>query len=178
MPEGIGPEAHLAVALRTTHPMARPVVLPERCSRALESQADDPEEVIARRSAVLKHLYELAEATGPENRRLMEVVHPNVRRTAASRNIAFMREVSFICSGTDANLFVDYVFGLPMHGVARHSSTLMQRRSRPPAPPADDEELDRINQLVISRVRPTDDDEFDRAAFAKTEAEFAKGTLI
>ena len=32
--------------------------------------------------------------------------------------------------------------------------------------------------MVLSRVRPTDDEEFDRAAFAKTEAEFTKGSII
>ena len=178
LPEGIGPESHLAIALRATHPMARPVVLPRRCQLAIESQPDDPTILVTRRSVVVKFFLELADLCLDENNLLLGYVHPNVLHAAKSRNLAFMREISFICGGCDHNLFVDYVFGLPMHGLARHSTTLMQRSSRPPAMPASDAELVKMNDLVLSRVKSTGDLELDEAAHVKTMAEFEKGTMI
>ena len=178
VPEGIGAAAHLAVALRTTHPMARPVVLPKRCQAALEAQPADTRVLCSRRIDMIALLQDLADACVPENELLLSFLHHNVWMTARHRNIAFMRELSFVCGGCDPHLFIDYCFGLPMYGMARHSSTLMQRASRQPAPPSNNAELDSLNRLVLTRVKSTGDVALDVAAYDKTLLEFEKGSMI
>ena len=55
-----------------------------------------------------------------------------VWKVVGKRNVAFTCEVTFVVEGLDPNLFVDYFFGLPMLGWARHSPVMLQRKSTPP----------------------------------------------
>ena len=84
------------------------------------------------RQVVLDELTTLASLCSVENLRIINAVHEYLRAVVEKRNIAFMREVTFISEGMDSNLFVDYVFGLPMLGWARHSPVMLQSQSQNP----------------------------------------------
>ena len=172
VPEGLGPASHLAVAQRTLHPMARQITAPLGCSMALESQPSCPDALNSRRIEVSSLLAELADVCLPQNALIIAHVDSHVRPCVRLRNITFMVECSFLTGRNDCHLFVDYVFGLPMYGWARHSSTLMQRFSRPPMPRWSDDEIETANAKVLTRVRSTGDPDLDRMAWDKLETEF------
>ena len=88
-----------------------------------------------------------------------------------------MVEVYFVTGANDHNLWCDFVSGLPMHGWARHSSTLMQRPSRPPGTEWDAKAIDKANRSVVHRVRSTGDPTTDIMAWDKILAEFANGFM-
>ena len=74
----------------------------------------------------------MAQLSKKENDLIVSLVHPWIRPVVKQRNVAFMRELSFVCRELDFVLMCDYVFGMPMMGWARHSPMLMQRVSEPP----------------------------------------------
>ena len=132
LPDGLGPIDHLKVAKCSTHPMARPPSLPRWISDSLQFQDMDPAVLVSLRKRILVLLSSLAEALKADNLRIVGAVHPYLKEVVAKRNVAFMREVTFIAAGLDPNLMIDYVFGLPMLGWARHSPIMVQRQSAPP----------------------------------------------
>ena len=136
LPDGLGPDDHLKVASVTPHPLARPPTVHPYCSRAIESQgvvnAMGPGLLVRRRTAVLELVTTLAQLCNKENDLIASLVHPWIRPVVKQRNVAFMRELTFVCRELDFVLMCDYVFGMPMMGWARHSPMLMQRVSEPP----------------------------------------------
>ena len=178
LPEGLGPKAHLEVALLATHPMARPVTAPGLCQLAIDAQLDDADLMNSRRATIIRAVRELAAACLPHNVLLMCALHPSVRTTAERRNIVFMKELDFVCGHRDPLLWADYCFGLPMLGFARHSSTMVQRLSKPPMFPMSDEELIAANNLCLSRVGPSGNPKLDMMAWDKTCIEFSVGSLL
>ena len=132
LPDGLGPDNHLEVAKGLTHPFARPPSVPLHVKEAIDAQHKLPGDLNQARSKVKDELEILACSCMDENHQILNAVHPYIKPIVAKRNVAFMREVSFICKGLDYNLVLDYVFGLPMLGWARHSPVMLQRRSGPP----------------------------------------------
>ena len=172
VPEGLGPSEHLAVGLRVCHPMARPPVIPDFCARAIAAQPTDVNMLIERRLHVDSLLSRLASAVQSDNALIQAGVDTRISAVVRPRNVAFMREISFICGGQDANLFIDYVSGLPMMGWARHSTTMMARISRPPrAFPASDDEVAASNKIALAKARSTGDVKLDAMAWEKTSNE-------
>ena len=115
------------------------------------------------RRKVLNLLKELAVLCHRLCLNFIDYVHPYIRPIVARRNVVFMTEVSFLCGGLDLNLMVDFVFGLPMMGWARHSPTMTQRSSRPPrAERPSPEEIVVENKLALERAKPSRDPEADR----------------
>ena len=178
LPEGLGPTAHLEIALQVTHPLARPVTAPGLCQLALDAQVDDPDVMNARRASVISAIRELAAACLDANGKLTSALHPSVRTTAALKNIVFMKELDFASGHGDPLIWCDYCFGLPMLGYARHSTTMVQRPSRPPGFPLSNDELAKANDVVLHKVKPSRDPKVDLMAWEKTTAEFAKGSLL
>ena len=127
--DGLGPDDHLTVAKSLTHPMARPPSLPSYVQSAVDAQKEMPLDLNNARMKVMKELEILAVACDSDNKLILKAVHPYIRPIVAKRNFAFMREVTYLCQGFDFNLVIDYVFGLPMLGWARHSPIMLQRQS-------------------------------------------------
>ena len=100
----------------------------------------------------------------------------------AVRNIAFFREVAYLVEGVDLNLTVDYVFGLPMMGWARHSPVMQQRASRPSRceRPSKEEAAAAAaaNMVALERARPSRDPRADLLSLEKTEAKLECHTMI
>ena len=106
-------------------------------------------------------------------------VHPWIKSVVDKRNVAFMREVRFVCDIQDPNLFVDYVFGLPMMGWARHSPLLMQRvTDAPRSERPTNEQIKCENAEVLAKTRPSRDPKVDVLAWTKTSVELDNGTVM
>ena len=73
------------------------------------------------------------------------------------------------------NLIIDFFFGLPMMGWARHSLALVQRDSEPPRTrrPSRDEII-AVNLVALDRAKPSRDQNVDAMAWEKTKAEFVR----
>ena len=127
----------------------------------------------------LELVEQLAKISWEESVRLLPLVHPWIRPIVAKRNVVFMREITFLCGNLDTVLMCDYVFGLPMLGWARHSTTMLQRTTRPPRAelptPAENKAQ---NAIALARVKPSRDPEADVLSWHKTKAEFEKETMI
>ena len=170
LPDGLGPNDHLKVARPSTHPMSRPPSLPKWIVNSLEFQDMDSALLVALRKQILLLLSSLAEALKADNLRIVGAVHPYLREVVAKRNVAFMREVTFIAAGLDPNLMIDYVFGLPMLGWARHSPVMVQRQSDPPrSERPSPEEIVEENKIALERAKPSRSEKLDELAWAKTE---------
>ena len=168
LPEGLGPESHLAVARAATHPVALPFQPAAHLALALSIQQVMGESLLSHRSSVLGVLSELALATAGDNDAIIGLCHKWVKPIIAPKNIAFMRELDFVLGRRDPNILIDLCSGLPMEGWARHSPTMTQRVSRPPAPIVSDRQvLAEHNAMVLSQVRPSKDPEADLLTWAK-----------
>ena len=178
MPEGMGPETHLQVALKLIHPMARPVVVPLQCKIALAYQQRAGDKLEKQRFQVLALVEKLAAVLAPDSERISAFVHPWIRKVVCARHIALMRELNFVLLAPDPLILLDLVFGLPMAGWARHSPALEQKMADSPSPQATAAELAATNALVLSKVKPTGDHELDVEAWKKTSAEFDNGCMI
>ena len=90
------------------------------------------------------------------------------------RNAVFMGEITLICGGLDLNLMVDFVFGLPMMGLARHRPTMVQRTSVPPRAERPSAETILIeNETALERAKPSGRAEADKLSWEKTKSAFA-----
>ena len=179
LPDGLGPESHLEVAKGLTHPFARPPSVPAYVSDAIDAQLNLPGDLNLARARVSEGLQTLACACMDENQHTLRAVHPHIRPIVAKRNIAFMREVNYLCNGVDYNLVIDYVFGLPMMGWARHSPVMLQRKSDPPR--AVRPSLSQIaaeNAIALSRAKPSYSAVLDKLAWEKTQKEFEHFSML
>ena len=86
LPEGLGPEPHLAVALKLVHPMARPVALPWTLHHALEVQLTLKQRLPVWRTQMLVLVKELAGALLLENAFLLFLVHPWILPMLSTNN--------------------------------------------------------------------------------------------
>ena len=179
IPDGLGPDDHLLVARKLVHPMARPPTVPGYVRSAVEAQNSLKSDLTGARSRMLSEVQRLAVACEPENQQILQCVHPYIRPVVAKRNVAFMREVLHICHGLDNNLVLDYVFGLPMMGWARHSPVLLQRASDPPRAeqPTEEQRLAE-NAIALTRAKPTADPKLDALAWEKTRKEFENASML
>ena len=88
MPEGMGPESHLAIALQLVHPMARPISIPYQCRVAMAVQDREGENLERYRFQALEMLEALAEALWPESEAMATLIHPWIRKVFTARHIA------------------------------------------------------------------------------------------
>ena len=178
LPDGLGPKDHVTVALATLHPMARPPTVPPWCNAAFAFQSKGVDATKKLRAKVLELLIILASLCAPISQEIAKICHVWIRPTVKKRNVAFMREVTFLCLGLDANLMIDFVFGLPMMGWARHSPIMTQRESSyPRANRPSAKEIAEENRIALERAKPSKNPKMDSLAWEKTKAEFVKETM-
>lgn len=159
--------------------MARPPSLPLYVRHAFDCQKQLPADLNIPLSKVLDELKVLASAFSTDNEAIVGAVHPYIREIVAKRNISLLREVTYNCIGLDYNLVVDYVFGLPMLGWARHSPVMLQRRSESPRAEAPTRaEMMEENKIALSRAKPSYSPVLDRLAWEKTQKEFLTFSML
>ena len=95
IPEGLGPHAHLAVALQTQHPFSRPPQLEPHVEFAISTQPR-PEALKARRNRCCAALSNLCKALHDEWEAWLPHVHSDIRPIIGRRMVPFCREVSLI----------------------------------------------------------------------------------
>ena len=179
LPEGLGPDGHLKVALNVQHPVARPVRLKEHIHHALDNQHVDPSHLNAFRSMVMDLVLALGSLLQTANDLILSCVHVDLYRVLSRKNLALMREINFVVRCPDFSSILDLVWGLPMAGWARHSPNLVQRLSAMPKPL--ETSLDDAfahNLSVLAKVRSTGDVSADELAWSKCQREFDTGGLL
>ena len=131
VPEGLGPTAHLSVALSLQHPFLRsaPLSSLEECS--LAGQHSNPVELIAFRRKASSLLKDLAAALREEWEFWIPFVNEKIRPINERRHVPFCRELSFCTSFGDICLWPSYVHGLPMSGWADPSLVLPTKITAP-----------------------------------------------
>ena len=179
LPDGLGPKDHLFVAQCTLHPLARPPSIPAYCRSAIDFQKNGHQAVNKARMCVMRLLRELASSCAHSNKLIQRAVHPWISRVVEQRNIAFMREVRYVCCIGDFNIMLDYIFGLPMMGWARHSPLLCQKTTAPPrADKPSREQISDNNAVVMAKAKASTIPEQDLLSWEKTDAEFQAGTML
>ena len=179
IPEGLGPVAHLKVALSIQHPFLRTTALEPVAEKALEDQHDDPRDLIAFRNEVSKLVSELAAAVEPEWQGWLPFVDERIRPIVGRRNVAFCRELSYCTSHADLLLWPSYVLGLRMIGWAERSAVLPSKTTLPLCEVDDfPTQAEIMNSKILTTIGPSDDSELDDASWAKSCAEFAAETLL
>ena len=179
MPEGLGADEHLRVALNLQHPVARNVVLKPHIHHALDNQHSNPDDLVSYRRMVLDIVMRLAQLLVVANNCILSCVHCSLRPVLAQKNLAFMREICFVVQCPDFAAVLDLVWGLPMAGWARHSPNLVQKVSSVPRPL--DVSLEGVaehNLKVLASVRSSGDSDADLLAWAKCQKEFESGGLL
>ena len=179
LPEGLGPEAHLKVALEMQHPFARPPELDVHIEDAINAQPSDPGILIARRSEECKVLGLLRDALVQEWEGWLPQINIKIRPIVGRRMVPFCREVSYCIAWMDLGLWPDYVMGLPMTGWACHSLAFPGKLTLPSTELAEITKVDTIhNAKVLSSVSSTGDTKLDMASWNKSLKEFECQTLI
>ena len=101
VPDLLGPEAHLSVALAVQHPLLRPPQLFPPVEYAIHSQHSNPDKVNEQRREMMEALCALADAMAAEALFLSEVAPEPTRRVLMAggplKNITFVRD--FLCCG-------------------------------------------------------------------------------
>ena len=179
IPEGLGPAAHLEVALSTQHPFARPPSLDAHLEECYTSQQRDPAELIRYRTSLAPLLVELADAVRDEYTQWSQFIHARIRTIVVRRLVPFCREVSICAEWGDPTLWSGYVQGLPMLGWAEHSLHLPNKITVPrctigsfPTP------LDVHNAKILKSCGPSGDVQLDNASWAKSVKEFEASSLL
>ena len=179
LPDGLGPSDHITVALATPHPLSRPPSVPSWCKLAFDTQSRGVANIKLLRRNMLELLEKLATLCWPQSAAIAAACHRWIRPTVEKRNVAFMRELIFVCPNVDSNLMVDFVFGLPMLGWARHSPVMLQRvfEQANSKRPTSGEILEE-NKIALERAKPSKNSNVDALAWEKTKGEFVNRTMV
>ena len=99
LPEGLGPDEHLKVALGLQHPVARRVVLKPHIHHALDNQHTDPSHLNSFRHMVLDLVLVLAGLLKHATEWMLTFVHRDlVCVCVVEENFGFVERVKFCCS--------------------------------------------------------------------------------
>ena len=131
IPEGLGPAAHLSVALTIQHPFLRQPSMGSGADAALASQPEDYRVLIRRREKVTTLLSKLKIALDDEWANWAPLVHERIRPIVSRRHVPFCRELSHCTSFIDNCLWPAYVLGLRMTGWAEPSFALPSKLTTP-----------------------------------------------
>ena len=179
LPEGLGPDEHLKVGLGVQHPFARRVRLKQHIHHALNNQHKDPGHLNGFRRMVVDIVCTLSSLLLEANKLTLACVDNVLLRVLEKKNLALMREITFVTRCPDSFGVLDLIWGLPMAGWARHSPNLVQRLSNPPLPlELSLENVEEHNLKVLASVRSTGDIDADALAWTKCQKEFDTGGLI
>ena len=133
---------------------------------------------MAHRTVVSELVEALSLVCTPFNDQIFPIVHPLILPIVRLRNLALMRELSWVCGFPDYCFLVDYIFGMSTAGWGDPAPRFTLRTTEPVFP-IDQAwcDIHTHNAFIMSRVCPSADPELDAASWKKTEAEFADGSL-
>ena len=121
----------------------------------------------------------LAIALKGANEWILSWVHRDLWQVLSKKNLAFLREISFVVGCPDFSAVLDLVWGLPMTGWARHCPNLVQRTSTLPEPLEFSlTDVEEHNRKVLASVRSSGCEAGDLLAWTKCEREFETGGLL
>ena len=177
LPEGLGPEDHLFLALKLVHPFQLPVSLPEHCEYAMQQRVALGPNLDFTRESSINLVEALGHALQLENWPL-QFCHWLVRPVVCPRNVALMRELSWLMNFPDRSFLVDYVLGMRTLGWADPAPRFIPRTMEP-LYHMDTfwDDVDVHNQEILRRVKSSGDPKLDMASWEKTAAEFKDGAL-
>ena len=92
---------HLRVGLSVQHPVARRVRLKPHVHHALDHQPRDPFHLVGSRRTILEICSTLVPLVARDSETLVSMAHPDFREVLSKRNLALMREVSFVVRSQD-----------------------------------------------------------------------------
>ena len=178
LPEGLGPDNHLHLALKLTHPFELPVCLPEHCMYACERRMELGKEL----DGVRTHSIALVEAMGkvcaPQNKVMLRYCHWLLKPVLDGKNVALMRELSWCVAFPDRAFLADYVLGMNTLFWADPAPRFVPRLVEPLYPKEGFwDNVDAHNVAMLARVKPSGDDALDAASWEKSSAEFEDGAL-
>ena len=178
LPDGLTPDAHVALATGVPHPASRAAALPAHVLNAYASQPKDPAHCNQERMKALQALRDLHEAVCDEDSQILPFVHHWLRPLIVLRSIAFMREVSFVCLAPDFSFLADYLLGMPKLGWACHAPGALPRLN-PVETTVDNLLIDREihNDRLWRSMSASGDPELDKSSWEKSKAEFSSGAL-
>ena len=180
--DGLTCEEHLAASMLVKHPFLSETASTFAVNLALEGERWPAERLVTWRGKVCKALEELALTTASEDRSFLDLVAPNVSavlKAYSYKNIAFMREVCFLCAPRDYAAISCLTVGLPMIGWTFPAFGLLER-VKPPEVMYEvwKEKRQCRNEKVLSRIHKSDDAKLDAEAYLKTLEEAKSGVLL
>ena len=178
LPEGLGPDTHLELALQVPHPYTLPAPLSEPCQYAFRGQAALGSYVNEFRNTVCDLIQELSDACSRIDPLDLSWIHPILVSVIKDRNCSFIREISWITCVPDLNFLPHYLFGFDVHGWAMHDPLATPRMVTPVYPP--DTILNDVgthNSRILARCKSSGDPSLDAASWAKSSDEFKSGSL-
>ena len=176
--DGLQPETHLQVALRTTHPYLRPLDIPDHFSVAFARQAAATD-LAAQRATMLKLVTQLARTLQQEEVLAAQRIDPLIAPVVARRSTCLMREVQYLTLTSDASFVVDYCLGKPMLGFTRRAASQRPKLTVPEVSvPEFLSGAETRNARLLCRVRPSGDDVLDEACDTKMAEEHAIDAII
>ena len=178
LPEGLGEDNHLEMALMIPHPFTLPVPVSQPCKYALDFQKNCTYDLNNARNSISAVISLLSKACKSDSLSVLKFIHPLILSIIQPRNCAFMREISWISAFPDLNFLPHYLFGFDTVGWAMHSPTAVPRVKKPIRPISEIwDGLTEHNESIMRRVKSTGDDKLDHASWMKSEAEFLSGSL-
>ena len=112
---------------------------------------------------------------------MLELVEPTVAtvlRAFGIKNIAFIREIAFLCGARDISSPAFLLIGLPMLGWAPAAEGLMDRVRQPEMSIGEFVSSSPLrNERLLATIKASDDEELDAETFKKTLAELERGVI-
>ena len=130
LPEGLGKEVHLQLALQMKHPFTLQPPLSEHCEYAVKGQYHLGQRLGVTRHKVCALTLELKELLKEDTLRVKDLCHPWLVSVLQSRNIPFMRELSWCCIAPDFCFLPHYVLPVSIVFCLKPSCPRKARLSR------------------------------------------------
>ena len=134
VPDGLEPTQHLQAALACRHPIVSTIPSTANVQNALLWSRMASAELNVRRRRAVEATVNLAKSTLMENDVIFQMIDPRtavVLKSYAVKNVAFMREVSYVTGSDDQESALRLMTGLPMLGWAPVAEGLVPRVSPP-----------------------------------------------
>ena len=183
IPDVLTPETHSSLAQNIAHPFALPPSVHPAIAKALSEQEPDVAALVGKRQEALVACERLEAQVRSENDDFLLKLHPWVRQVLQSggmtKQIAFMRELAFICNAPDLQAMPALCVGTRMLGRALPIEGMPSRAWEPQATIAE-YRAERLewNAKVESQAKRVTDVALVTKAWEKSLAEAQRGVVL
>ena len=179
LPEGLGKDVHLKLALSMQHPFTLRVPLPQHCEDAVREQLRVGNRLRTERHLVVGFVLELQSLLMPDAVRVVVLCHPDLVAVLEPRNVPLMRELTWCVHFTDFTFLPHLVLGLRIVGWADNAPRFTHKVKMPECDvPSLLHDVRKHNQRIVARATSSGDLTLDLASLEKTRAEFESGSLV